>query len=58
MAIWVPDGLYRLLPLLCLAAGFVFTFTSTGFVSVTLNVILVGYGLAVLTMRAGYRSRG
>ncbi|GAB6191133.1 hypothetical protein [Desulfocastanea catecholica] len=56
MAIWIPEPLYRILPLLCLAAGFVFTFTISGPVSLTLNVLLVGYGVSVMAMRAGYRT--
>jgi len=51
MAIWIPNKLYHVLPLLCLLIGVLFLCIGVGFSNFVLSVLLIGYGCGTILVR-------
>lgn len=51
MTIWLPEHVYRAVPLVCIVLGAVFLLTAPGLMSVALSITLIGYAAVVLMSR-------
>ena len=53
--IWVPDFVYKYLPLFCIIVGFAFA-PFVQLFAISLCAGLIGYGIAVYSMRHSWRN--
>jgi energy-converting hydrogenase Eha subunit C len=56
MNIWLPERIYRAVPVVCIFLGVFFLVTAPRPMSAMLSIALIGYGSVILLSRRGWSS--